>query len=192
MFGEVAQTYDQQRPSYPSQFIDSVLAFAGLDRNTTTPVAEIGAGTGKASVALAARGITLTCVEPSPTMAAVARGNLAQFPNAAVVETSFEDWQPTPHTYGLLLAAQSWHWVSPDMRYVQAHRALRPSGTRAVFWNTMVSCGGESLERGLIIAYGDLVHDKWRPGQAERIKANDWVVAEIEASGLFEPGLSRW
>jgi putative AlgH/UPF0301 family transcriptional regulator len=63
VFGEVAQTYDQQRPSYPSQFIDSVLAFAGL---------------------------------------------------------------------------------------------------------------------------------KWRPGQAERIKANDWVVAEIEASGLFEPGLSRW
>ena len=113
MFGEVAETYDWQRPSYPSQLIDSVLAFAGLVQDVTTPVAEVGAGTGKASVSLASRGIPLTCLEPSAPMAAVARQNLARFPNARVVQTTFEDWRPTPHSYGLVLAAQSWHWVSP-------------------------------------------------------------------------------
>jgi SAM-dependent methyltransferase len=188
VFGEVAQTYDLRRPSYPSHFIDSVLAFAGLEQDTTTPVAEVGAGTGKASVALAARGITLTCIEPSPPMAAIARHNLAKFHNAEVEQVSFEDWQPTPHSYGLLLAAQSWHWVSPEVRCAKAHRALRPHGTLAAFWNTMFDLGGANLERDLIIAYGDLMAEKWQLDQAERIEANSWVIAEIEASGLFEPG----
>jgi hypothetical protein len=30
--------------------------------------------------------------------------------------------------------------------------------------------------------------EKWQLDQAERIEANSWVIAEIEASGLFEPG----
>ncbi len=188
VFGEVAHTYDRQRPSYPSQFIDAVLAFAGLDQDATTPVAEVGAGTGKASALFAARAIPLTCLEPSPAMAAIARRNLAAFHDAAVQETSFEDWQPTAHTYGLLFAAQSWHWVSPEVRYVKACRALRPHGTLAVFWNVMVSRGGAALERDLNIAYGDLAQGKGRPGRAERVEANDWVLGEMEASGLFEPG----
>jgi SAM-dependent methyltransferase len=188
VFGEVARTYDRRRPSYPSQFIDAVLAFAGLDQDATTPVAEVGAGTGKASALFAARAIPLTCLEPSPAMAAIARRNLAGFRDAAVQETSFEDWRPAAHGYGLLFAAQSWHWVSPEVRYVKACRALRPYGTLAVFWNVMVSRGGDGLERDLSIAYGDLVQGKCRPGRGERVGANDWVLGEMEASGLFEPG----
>jgi len=188
VFGEVAETYDKQRPSYPSQVIDGILAFAGLEQDTSTPVAEVGAGTGKASVFFAARGVALECLEPSPAMAAVARRNLAQYQNAEVRETSFEQWRPAEHTYGLVFAAQAWHWVSPEGRYDKLHSALRSQGSFAAVWNTMRDHGDKRLEKAVAKAYGDLLVGRQSLTEAEPAGVNDWVMSEIEASGLFEPG----
>ena len=188
VFGEVAETYDKQRSSYPSHVIDGILAFAGLQRDTTTPVAEVGAGTGKASVLFAARGIALECLEPSPEMAAVARRHLAQYENAEVLDTSFEQWRPAEHAYGLVFAAQAWHWVSPEGRYAKLYSALRTHGSFAAVWNTMLGHGNKRLEKALAKAYGDLLVGRQRLTDAERAGVNDWVMREIEESGLFEPG----
>ncbi|HLN07105.1 MAG TPA: class I SAM-dependent methyltransferase [Acidimicrobiales bacterium] len=188
VFGEVADVYDRQRPSYPSTLVDAVLSFAGLGQSTTTAVAEVGAGTGKASVLFAARDLRLTCVEPSSAMAAVALRNLAPYKNVEVVQTSFEDWQPRPHTYGLLYAAQSWHWVAPQARCTKAFDVLGQEGTLALFWNVLVTRGSDSLERDLEVAYGDLLSDRMRRSHpTERPDANNWVIDEIGASGLFGP-----
>ena len=188
VFGEVAEVYDRYRPSYPASLVDAVLAFSDLGHDSITPVLEVGAGTGKASVLFAARGLKLTCVEPSPTMAAIARQNLQAFPLAEVVQASFEDWQPAPHAYGLLYAAQSWHWISPQLRSTKAHQALRPEGTIALFWNVMARRGGEGLDRDLNIAYGGLIPTgMWRAVPTDRVEANNWVIDEIETSGLFGP-----
>jgi len=188
VFGEVAETYDRQRSSYPSEAIDAILAFAGLGQDTTTPVAEVGAGTGKASVLVAERGIALECLEPSPAMAAVARRNLARYPNAEVLETSFEQWRPARHTYGLVFAAQAWHWVSPEARYAKLHAALFARGSFAAVWNTMLGQGDERLEEAVAHAYGDVLIGRQRLTVPDRGGVNDWVIGEIEASGLFEAG----
>lgn len=34
-----------------------------------------------------------------------------------------------------MYAAQAWHWVSPETRYVHARSSLRPGGVLAEFWN---------------------------------------------------------
>jgi len=188
VFGEVADVYDRRRPSYPAEILDAVLDFAGLEDKSPVPVAEVGAGTGKASVLFAARGLPLICLEPSAAMAAVARRNLEPFPDAEVQETSFEDWRPAANSFGLVYAAQSWHWVSAEARYPQTERALKPQGTLAVFWNVMVRSGSEGLQRDLVSAYGDLVSASWGSDQEERVEVNNWVVGEMEASGQFEPG----
>ncbi|MGO9881307.1 MAG: class I SAM-dependent methyltransferase [Acidimicrobiales bacterium] len=189
VFGEVAHVYDRRRPSYPAEVVDAVLGFAGLEQDTATPVVEVGAGTGKASMLFAGRGLRLTCLEPSPAMAAVARQNLAQFPNATVEELSFEDWRPQAAAYGLVFAAQSWHWVSPEARYSRAGMALAPGATLAVFWNVPAKSGDERLQGDLAAAYGDLLRSaRWGTDRASRVEANNWVVGEIEASGLFEAG----
>jgi SAM-dependent methyltransferase len=189
VFGEVADVYDRLRPSYPAALVDAILTFADLDGSDRAhPVAEVGAGTGKASVLFAARGLQLTCIEPSPNMAALAMENLKGFPAAEVLQTSFEDWQPVPHTFGLLYAAQSWHWVSPGGRYAKAEHALRPQGTVALFWNVIARRGDESLDRDLEKAYGGLIPNaRWSADQAKRLEANNWVANEIKASGLFGP-----
>ena len=186
VFGEVADTYDKQRSSYPSAVIDGILAFAELVGDTTTPVAEVGAGTGKASVLFVARGVVLECLEPSPEMAAVARGHLARFENAKVHETSFEKWRPAEHSYGLVFAAQAWHWVSPEGRYAKLNSALRGRGSFAAVWNTMLGHGNKRLEKALGKAYGDLLVGRQRLTDAQRGRVSDWVMKEINASGLFE------
>jgi len=63
IFGEVAELYDAARPGYADALAGEVLAYAGLGGRAAV---EVGAGTGKATVAFAAQGIPLLCVEPDP------------------------------------------------------------------------------------------------------------------------------
>jgi hypothetical protein len=63
VFGEVADMYDRHRPSYPPALLDDLIALAALD--VSEPALEVGAGTGKATMMLAARGIPIVAVEPN-------------------------------------------------------------------------------------------------------------------------------
>jgi SAM-dependent methyltransferase len=131
VFGEVADAYDRVRPGYPDQLIDDALAYAGLEAGG--PVLDVGAGTGRATLALAARGAAVTALEPDPAMAAVLRRNA---PAAVRVEiTPLERFDRPKDHFGLLTAAQSWHWTDPSTRYERAASLLRPGGALALFWN---------------------------------------------------------
>src|SRR2546427_238382 len=61
VFGEVADLYDRARPGYPEALVDDVLECCGLP---APRVLEVGAGTGKATVAFAARGLEIVALEP--------------------------------------------------------------------------------------------------------------------------------
>ena len=146
VFGEVAELYDSVRPSYPDALVDDVLAFA--DAGPGDPALEVGAGTGKATELFAARGLDLTCVEPSAEMAAVLRG----IPNIVIDQTGFEEFLAAPHSFKLLYSAQAWHWVDPAVRYPKAHELLRADGAPALFFNNDAVAAGPLLRparRGL-------------------------------------------
>jgi SAM-dependent methyltransferase len=130
VFGDDAEAYDARRPDYPDAMVDDIVASVG---GNTTAV-EVGAGTGKATTAFAARGLDLTCLEPDPRMAAVLRRRLPAGAPVRIVETLFEDWTPD-RPYGLVFSGQAWHWVDPDRRNDLAAAALAPGGTLALFWN---------------------------------------------------------
>ncbi len=117
VFGEVAELYDKARASYQDALIDDVIAFAG---GPGLRAVEVGAGTGKATVGFAARGLDILALEPSPAMVAVARRNCAPYPRVRIEQTSFEDWPADPGGYGLVYSAQAWHWVRPEIRYQKA------------------------------------------------------------------------
>ncbi|WP_424213361.1 class I SAM-dependent methyltransferase [Streptomyces sp. BI20] len=75
-----AELYDRARPGYPDALFDDLAEFAGAVPGAR--VLEIGAGTGKATVPLVARGCRVTAVEVGANMAAVARRNLAALTDA--------------------------------------------------------------------------------------------------------------
>jgi len=132
-FDEVADHYDRGRPSYPDALVDDVLDLCDL---SPARVLEVGARTGKATELFAERNLEILAIEPSPKMAAAAaRRRCAGFPLVSVLVAKFEECPVEPEQYGLLISAQAWHWVAPEVRYQKAHRVLSPSGGLALFWS---------------------------------------------------------
>src|SRR5687767_7736659 len=129
VFGEVAALYDDIRPGYPDELLDTVTAYHG---GVPAPVADVGAGTGKATELLLRLGVPVIAVEPDHRMAEVLAD---KFPGVEVVPAAFEDWTPPPGGVGLIGCATAWHWFDPQTRNQRVHAALRPRGTLAIFHN---------------------------------------------------------
>jgi SAM-dependent methyltransferase len=96
-------------------------------------VLEIGCGTGQATLPLARRGLSVLCIELGASLAAVARRNLAAFPDVEVVNANFESWPAADGAFDLVTAATSVHWIDPSIRYYKIARMLKPGGAVAPF-----------------------------------------------------------
>lgn len=133
-FGEVAARYDRYRPRYPDRMVDDVVAMLPGRR-----VLEVGAGTGIATTAFAARGVAMTCVEPDPEMAAVLSSKVAGDMDVHVEVATFEDWSAARRGraagFDGLVSGQAWHWTDPATRWADAGAAVRSAGVLALFWN---------------------------------------------------------
>ena len=112
-----------------------MVEYAGAAGATADRALEVGAGTGKATVLFADRGLSVLAIEPSAEMARIARRNCAAYENVTIEETEFERWRPSGHDFSLVFSGQAWHWISPEVRYVAARAALEDGGALAVFWN---------------------------------------------------------
>lgn len=129
-FGTDADAYDRHRPGYPGDVVDLAV------RHATGPVeraVEVGAGTGKATVAFATRGIHVTAVEPDPAMRAVLARQVDGLP-VQVVAATFEEVDPVDgDAFDLLFAAAAFHWTAPATRWQRAAALVRPGGVVALF-----------------------------------------------------------
>lgn len=142
-FGQDADRYERARPGYPAVLFQDLAAFARLTPRSR--VLEIGCGTGQATVPLARLGGTVVAVEFSPELAAVARRNLREFPNATVEVSSFEDWVAPAEPFDLVVSATAFHWIDPEIRVRKAADLLRPGGVLAVAFTEHVAGGTEQF-----------------------------------------------
>ena len=180
VFGEVADLYERTRPAYPEALFDAVLEYGDLRPGDRA--LEIGAGTGKATRAFAARGLDIVALEPAPGMAAVLRET-----HSPVVESTFEDTPIEPETFALVYAAQAWHWVDQSVSYDRAADALRTRGTIALFWNVPEEWDGD------LGADIDSVYSEHAPAllRASEQWDLDATLTELEASGRFDEVTKR-
>ena len=138
-FNTVAELYDRARPGYPPALYEDLAALTGARAGMR--VLEIAPGTGKATVPLAERGYAVTAVEMGAELAAVARRNLARYPEARVVTAKFEEWGPPAEPFDLVCCATAFSWLDPALRLDRCAAALRPGGHLAV-WDTHHVEGG--------------------------------------------------
>jgi len=181
LFGTVAGRYDEVRPGYSEALAEAVMAYAG----TPERIVEVGAGTGKATRSFARYGVDMTCLEPDPAMAAVLRERMAAQPHVEVVEMSFEDWLPPPAGVGLIVCAQAWHWIDPEVRCAKAHDALVGGGALAVFEHKYAFTD-RRLEAALDRVYAALAPELLDdPASREPAPHERWLTREILESRLF-------
>src|SRR5580692_9258733 len=63
---------------------------------------------------------------PGAEMVRAAAESLAEFSNVEFVQATFEAWPTNLAGFRLIIAAQSWHWVSPEVRFAKAAEVLSP------------------------------------------------------------------
>jgi SAM-dependent methyltransferase len=125
-FGAAADVYERARPSYPEAAIDWLLT-DGARR-----ILDLGAGTGKLTRHLKARGLDVVAVEPSEGMRAqLSRG----LPGVPVFAGSAEQIPLEAASVDAVVVGQAWHWFDPARAVPEVARVLKPGGTLGLIWN---------------------------------------------------------
>ena len=126
-FGPTAAAYARSRPSYPEAAVDRLLP-AGARR-----VLDLGAGTGKLTAALVARGLDVVAVDPAGPMLAELR---RACPSAEALEGRAEAIPLADDSVDAIVVGQAWHWFDGPRAAAEIARVLRPGGALGLIWNT--------------------------------------------------------
>ncbi len=166
-----AQYYAKYRPSYPTVLADRLYELTHAEN-----VADIGAGTGKFTEKLLAKPWRITAVEPNADMCRELLKCVGG--RAEIVTVSAEDTGLAAHSFGLITAAQSFHWFDAEKFRKECKRLLTADGRLAVIWNSRymgeITEGRDEIFRRYCPEYSD----KSRP----KDKADDFLRNEYFSS----------
>jgi SAM-dependent methyltransferase len=118
-FGSIAQDYDRLRPP-PAE-----AAIEWLMPETCRVAADLGAGTGLLTRALARSVPLVVAVEPDPRMASVLR---ARSPGVRVVQGRGEAIGLRDGSADGVFVSSAWHWMDPERTAAEVRRVLRDGG----------------------------------------------------------------
>jgi SAM-dependent methyltransferase len=125
-FGSVAAEYARHRPSYPDE------AVSWLVGDSPATILELGAGTGKLTQSLCARGHRVIASDPDVAMLAVLRESA---PDAVRLAATAEEIPLPASSVDVVVAGQAFHWFDADRAWPEIARVLRPGGSLALVWN---------------------------------------------------------
>ena len=126
-FAEVADAYERGRPGYPDE------AVRWLAGGQPRDVVDLGAGTGKLTQALVARGHRVTAVEPLDEMRAQLQ---AVLPDVTALTGNAEAIPAPDASADVVTCAQAFHWFDHGVALPEIARVLRPGGRLALVWNS--------------------------------------------------------
>ncbi|QWW19506.1 class I SAM-dependent methyltransferase [Schaalia sp. 19OD2882] len=168
-FNCASSSYQRVRPTYPAEAVDHLCAVAGaalagggvfdakdfVARGAGRVAVDLGAGTGKMTRELLARGWQVLAVEPADAMREQWLAHFEEAPHAqerprseaspqapmpakATVHTGTAEATGLPSSCAeLVVAAQAWHWFDPELASAEAARLLHPGGTLGIVFNQM-------------------------------------------------------
>ncbi|WP_246295273.1 class I SAM-dependent methyltransferase [Arthrobacter wenxiniae] len=133
-FQEGGEHYDRVRPGYPPESLEWLSGGRPSGGADPGDALDVGAGTGKYTQLLVARGWRVTAVDPSADMLEQLRRKL---PEVATLPGTAEDTGLASGSVDLAVAAQAWHWCDPVAASTELARVLRPGGTLGLVWNQL-------------------------------------------------------
>lgn len=127
-FGQLADEYHRWRPSYPVGAVDWLAPLA------PSHVADVGAGTGKLTELLVARGLEVEVVEPDERMLTVLRRHN---PTARLHQSDSSHIPVEDISLDAVLVADAWHWFDAEATIKEVRRVLKPTGWLGLVWNVV-------------------------------------------------------
>jgi SAM-dependent methyltransferase len=187
-FDTVATLYDAHRSGYAEELFTDPSAIAPLGPGAR--VLEIGCGSGQATTGLASQGFEITAIDPGPSLVEIARHRFGNSPSVRFAVASFEDWPLEPDCFRLVAAAQSWHWVRPDMGFRKAADSLVSGGHLAIFGHTP-RWSAELIGYLQPSYYMSLVPEMWAPPVENWYLPEGPILRLVTASGYFADVVRR-
>ena len=132
-FDNIAELYDEVRPQYPLALVEDLIKYTSYELSDW--MLEVGCGTGKATSMFAKKSCKIIALEPGEAMADITAKKLTNYPDCKVEVAKFEDWQSVPKRFQVVYAAQSFHWIRPEVKYQKSANLLTDNGHLAIFWN---------------------------------------------------------
>lgn len=130
VFDDVADEYDQRRPTYPNELVATACELAGIARGDR--VLEVGCGSGQLTSSLLARGLHVVAVEPGARLLSLAEKNLQGSDDVDLVHVRFEDAQLPRRHFRAVFSASAFHWINPEVSWQKAADVLVPGGGLAL------------------------------------------------------------
>lgn len=150
VFDSVAEEYDRERRSYPSELVDAALALGGLVAGDT--VLEVGCGTGLLTEQLLARGLRVQALDPGAEMVSRARRRVGADAPVEFEIARFEEVSPAGGPFPALFSASAWHWLEPALSWRRAWEALAPGGRLCLLQDFGVADPRAARDTELLIA----------------------------------------
>lgn len=184
-YSSAVEAYDRARPRYPKALIQRVVEVAQL--SSESKILEVGCGSGVATVDFARLGYAIEAIEPNLEFCRLAEQHCKPYPQVKIIPQSFEEWQAEPKKFQIVLAANAWHWISSDIKYVKASQTLKDEGALVLLWNMALEPSREVHQRL------DKIYQQYAPAIAPQYEGKEtqeeilrglgqWV----NDSGLFE------
>ncbi len=188
-YSPAAEAYHQVRPRYPQTLIDRVVDIAQLSVDST--LLEVGCGPAIATPAFAALGCHMVCVEPNPDFYRLAEQTCEPYLNVELQNCSFEEWELDAEKFDAVLAASSFHWISPEIGYPKAAAALRPDGHLILLWNKELQPRYEVYQQlsGVYQTYAPALNRRYEDSATQSSILKDLGQMAIE-SGYFKDMVS--
>jgi SAM-dependent methyltransferase len=120
-FADVAAAYERGRPRYDEHAIDAIAAAAGGGPR----LLDVGAGTGRLSGPLLAKGFDVVAVEPLDAMRAILAGHIGG--DRALAGHAEELPLPDASVDGAV-CSDAWHWFDGARAADELARVIRPGG----------------------------------------------------------------
>ncbi len=168
VFGRYAREYDRWRPGYAEEAVDWVLPAGALR------VADVGAGTGKLTGSLVARGLDVDAVEPDADMLAVLR---ERWPAVRAHRAGADRLPLDDGSLDAVVVGTAWHWFPHTAAVAEVRRVLRPGGRLGLLWN-----GPTRTDGGWAAALADLDPDADAKRRSRRPGATGLPLAELETA----------
>jgi SAM-dependent methyltransferase len=134
-FDDLAESYAEFRTGYSPELYDA-LSDAGIA--APARVLDLACGTGIVTQELAERGCSVVGLDVSEGMLAKAHVALRDFDDVSFVLGAAEEMPFDDASFDAATCAQSFHWFDEPRAFAELARVVRPGGTIAIWWKSLM------------------------------------------------------